>query len=109
MRKPICFFKATITGSEVLKKNDTESVTIPTLSESVYLPQGSVIHIHITGTASVQVLANSYSDTSKALVLATTTTSEQFIVDASANYSINVVSVTGIVFAKAVVNQEIDE
>lgn len=109
MKKPICFFAATVSGTEVLKVSDDESVTTATLSKSVYLPVGSLIDIHISGTASVQVLSNSFDDVSKAKALVTTSTSEQYIVDASAHYSVNVVSVTGEVFAKAVLNQEIEE
>jgi hypothetical protein len=106
MSKPIRFFAATVSGTEVLKINDDESVTVPTLSKSVLLPAFSTIIIIIDGTAAIDIISDPFNDITKSIVLQNVIANKQYILAGASMVRLNVTAVTGTVYALAIPNQE---
>lgn len=108
MKKPIRFFAATVSGTEVLKITDVDSVTVPTLSESVFLPALSTIIIIIDGTAAIDIISDPFNDINKSIILQNVIANKQYILAGASMVRLNVTAVNGTVYALAVLNQEVD-
>lgn len=93
-------------GVDTVTKNFTSTGT--GRSNYLYVPALSKLVIHISATASVQVISNPFNNSAKDIVLQTITATGSYTFAAADVVAINITANTGTVSAVVVYNTEID-
>ena len=75
-------------------------------SNSMFVPADSTLAIHISATATVQVISNPFGDPAKDMILDTVTATNQFNMPTARHIILNVTANTGIVTATIVENED---
>ncbi len=100
--------------STIATVNDVQTVTPVTTSTAtgrsnyLYVPAGSKLVLHISATASVQVISNPFSVAAKDIVLQTVTATGSYAFTTADVIAINITANTGTVSAVVVNNVELD-
>ena len=109
MKKPIAFFPATTSGTEVLKVATVLSKTGTGRSNSVFLPALSTVSLRFTSTGSVQVISNSFDDSGRDLVIDTVTANKDVVINSASVITLNITANAGTIYASGLANGEIEE
>lgn len=91
-------------GNKFVVQSDQTSTT--GRSKILFAPANSTVAIHISGTASVQVISSPFSDSSKEFTLATVATTSEIVITAARRILLNVASISGTVTAILIPNED---
>ena len=88
---------------ELLVKNLT---TVTGRSNVLFASYGSTLAIHISGTATVQIVSNPFGDSAKDFVIKTITATTQEVVTSAMYITLVVTAITGTVTAELIFNED---
>lgn len=99
-------------GSVVVNEDGTQKVTYSTSATTVrrsytlFATAQSTLAIHISGTATVQVISNPFGESDKDAVIDTITASDRLFIPSAMNLVLNITAISGTVTAVITNNED---